>query len=121
MDYLNALADKFETNAAEGRRQLGMSRDLPPESAGAFFHARLACEYFASAETVGADFKCCGEHELADVRLGLTDSRNRLDACCGAQRDGAVQALERTATALEEPPEVEPENDPWDDPDYIPF
>jgi len=91
MDYLKSLAGTFDVNALHGRDQLSKSRDLPAESAGAFHHARLACEYFRAAECVGEGYKCCGENELTAVRLGLTDSRNRLNTCCGAQRDEVAE------------------------------
>ena len=90
MNYPNALASLFEATVANAVRQLDKSYDLPDASAGAFAHARAACEEFATAESVGANFDAIcgsreGEQELTSVSERLIEARLRLNSCCEAQ------------------------------------
>ena len=90
-ELIDQLADTFETYAAVGKAHLRKSYDLPQASAGAFHHARAACEYFATVEAIGASYKCCGELELSVASRGLSDAREQLNTCAFAQTNEGVK------------------------------
>lgn len=75
--------DKLTTqdNLEIGKVHLGLAKEKSVAAAGTFLHARIACQKLYAAKVMGAD--------VGDL---LEQAEDRLDACCGAQIEAAVDA-----------------------------